>query len=165
MRVLAIDPGNERSAFVILEDGTDVVMKGIEDNHELVKILPINHADAYVIEMIASYGMPVGREVFDTCVWIGRFVQALAEAERPSGLIYRREVKMHLCGNTKAKDSNIRASLLDRFGPGKQKAVGTKKAPGPLYGVKADVWAALALAVTWFDLAGNVHPHGEALRR
>jgi hypothetical protein len=60
-------------------------------------------------------------------------------------------VKMHLCGNTRAKDGNIRQALLDRFGPGKAIACGTKKQPGPLYGVSKDVWQALALAVTWSD--------------
>jgi hypothetical protein len=29
---------------------------------------------------------------------------------------------------------------------------GTKKNPGLLYGVSGDVWAALALGVTWWDL-------------
>jgi hypothetical protein len=60
-------------------------------------------------------------------------------------------VKLHLCKSTKANDASIRQALIDRYGPGKERAIGTKKAPGPLYGVKADVWAALALAVTWHD--------------
>ena len=58
---------------------------------------------------------------------------------------------MHLCGHPRAKDPNIRQALLDRFGPGREKALGTKKAPGALYGIKGDEWAALAVAITWWD--------------
>jgi len=36
--------------------------------------------------------------------------------------------------------------LIDRFG--KQ---GTKKHPGPLYGITKDIIAAFAVAVTWLD--------------
>ena len=32
---------------------------------------------------------------------------------------------------------------------GKDKAIGSKREPGPLYGFKADLWSALALAVTF----------------
>jgi hypothetical protein len=95
--------------------------------------------------MIASYGMPVGAEVFDTCLWIGRFMQKWSQHARctlPS-LVFRKDVKMHLCGVTKAKDANIRQALIDKFG-----APGTKKAPGRLYGIKSHAWPALAVAVT-----------------
>jgi hypothetical protein len=92
------------------------------------------------IEMIASYGMAVGADVFQTCVEIGRFVEV---AEGNVSLVFRRDVKMHLCGSARAKDANIRQAMLDRLGP-----VGTKKAPGPLYGVKSHIWAALAVAIT-----------------
>jgi hypothetical protein len=93
------------------------------------------------VEMIASYGMPVGREVFETCVWIGRFVQAWQPGAHE--FVYRRDVKMYLCGSNRAKDGNIRQALLDLVGP-----QGTKKAPGPTYGLRGDEWAALAVAVT-----------------
>jgi hypothetical protein len=102
------------------------------------------------IEMVASYGMPVGREVFETCVWIGRFQESwrdgLRRVPEDVRLIYRRDVKLHLCGNSRAKDANIRQALIDKLGP-----VGTKAAPGPLYGVKSHAWAAVAVAVTAFD--------------
>jgi hypothetical protein len=98
--------------------------------------------------MIASYGMPVGREVFETCLWIGRFVEAWASRGGEYRLVYRREVKLHLCESVRANDANIRAALIDRFGPGKPAAIGTKKAPGPLYGLKGDEWAALGVALT-----------------
>jgi hypothetical protein len=41
----------------------------------------------------------------------------------------------------RAKDANIRQALIDKLG-----AVGTKKAPGPLYGISGHLWAALAVA-------------------
>jgi hypothetical protein len=48
----------------------------------------------------------------------------------------------------KAKDANIRQALIDIYG-GNDKAIGNKKTPGPLYGIKGDLWAALAVAVTF----------------
>lgn len=154
MSVIAVDPGNEQSAFLI--QGRSISSFGILPNDELIEKVKrwsnVGCDDHLAIEMIASYGMPVGREVFDTCVWIGRFVEAWG---RPHTLVYRRDVKMHLCGNNTAKDANIRQALIDRFGPGKTAAIGTKKQPGPLYGVTADVWSALAIAVTWTDRWGG----------
>jgi hypothetical protein len=97
------------------------------------------------IEMIASYGMPVGREVFETCVWIGRFRQAWRDPEAVR-LVYRKDVKLHLCGSPRAKDANIWQELKDRLG-----APGTKANPGPLYGVQSHARAALAVAVTVYD--------------
>ena len=61
------------------------------------------------------------------------------------------EVKMNLCHSAKANDADIRQALIDRFGPGKQKAIGLKGSPGPLYGVSKHCWAALALAVHGYE--------------
>jgi hypothetical protein len=46
----------------------------------------------------------------------------------------------------RAKDQNIRQALIDRLGP-----PGTKKNPGPTYGVTSHMWSALAVAVTAHD--------------
>jgi hypothetical protein len=155
MSLLAIDPGNTHSAYVILDAGRPVEFQRISNEELLGRMLEQltsstrwGYINRVAIEMIASYGMPVGREVFETCLWIGRFIQACSGV--PYELVYRKDVKMHLCGQTRAKDGNIRQALIDRFGPGKA-ATGTKKAPGPLYGVSGDVWAALAVAVTKAD--------------
>lgn len=94
------------------------------------------------IEMIASYGMPVGREVFETCVWIGRFIEAWGGTYAMTR-VTRNEVKNHLCGSSKAKDSNIRQALIDLFGP-----PGKKSDPGPTFGLSGDMWAALGVAAT-----------------
>ena len=103
--------------------------------------------DKLVIEMIASYGMPVGKEVFETCVWIGRFVELAIVQNIDIAYIYRKDEKMNICHNMKAKDSNIRQALIDRFGP-----VGTKKNPGWFYGFKADIWSAYAVGITYLDM-------------
>jgi len=160
MRILAIDPGYERSAMVIYDtaqgkpiwsniwDNDDVVVNMLPDAGTAEKPL-----DRLVVEMVASYGMAVGKEVFETVYWIGRFCQAWPryKGEHTVCRIYRKDVKMNLCHSMKATDANIRAALLDRFGPGKEKAVGTKKVPGPLYGIRKDLWSALAVAVTYVD--------------
>jgi hypothetical protein len=146
MKILAIDPGPTESAYV-LWDGARPVEFGKVPNGELIARLAgdlggiCNRA---AIEMIASYGMAVGREVFETCVWIGRFMEAFG-AQRCDRLT-RNEVKNHICHSSKAKDSNIRQALIDRLG-----APGTKAKPGATYGVSKDVWAACAVAVTWWD--------------
>lgn len=141
MLLLAIDPGTLESGFVVF-DGERVHRSGVLPNEEMLRLLPSSQSDALAIEMVASYGMAVGREVFDTCVWIGRFQQAWREPGKVR-LVFRREVKSHLCGSMKAKDGNIRQALIDAYG-----VVGTKKAPGPLYGVKSHAWAALGVAAT-----------------
>lgn len=142
-RVLGIDPGPVQSGIVRYVDGR-VVLADIRPNAEIYPALQ-EPTDVIAIEMIASYGMPVGADVFQTCVWIGKFVRE-AEYVAPATrlvLLPRKDVKMHLCGTPRAKDGNIRQRLLDLLGP-----QGTKKQPGPTYGVKSHAWAALAVAVT-----------------
>ena len=96
------------------------------------------------IEMVASYGMPVGKEVFRTVWWSGRFAQAWIHYQRSEPIeVYRKDVKLYLCNSPRAKDANIRQALIDLIGP-----QGTKKNPGPTYGVKSHAWAALGVAVT-----------------
>jgi hypothetical protein len=151
--LLAIDPGPEQSAFVlynVLSYRPHAWAK--IPNDELLTLLDDTLAESLAIEMIASYGMPVGAEVFETCVWIGRFT----ERWRTSGIrrctevrrVTRIQVKSHLCHSAKANDSNVRAALIDRYGPGKEKAIGLKAGPGPLYGLTGDCWAALGVAIT-----------------
>ena len=151
MRIIAIDPGSTHSAYVVYDAGK-VLHKNIILNDDFLIVLgQANYpCDEMAIEMIASYGMPVGKTVFDTCVWIGRFIERWSP--KPARKVYRGMVKMHLCQSMRAKDGNIRRALLDMYpatGGGKTPQIGTKNQPGPLYGVSGDVWAALAVAVTF----------------
>lgn len=146
--IFAIDPGPGKSAFVGMDETLRPVTFGIRDNEELLEGLVMGDFDQYTylaIEMVASYGMPVGKDVFETCVWIGRFWQASKQPIKQ--FVYRKDAKMNICGSMRAKDSNIRQALIDRFG-----VVGTKKQPGWFYGFKADIWSAYAVGVTFHDI-------------
>lgn len=158
-RIIAIDPGNEKSAFVIYKDG-DIATFGILDNHRMLENIAYRsypyYCERLAIEMVASYGMPVGKTVFETCLWIGRFIQKWGCDDACTKIYRKIDVCMHLCHSTRAKDSNIRQAILDKYpgtGGGKTPQVGTKSKPGPLYGIKADIWSALAIAITYEETA------------
>ena len=135
--ILALDPGPQSSAFV--QWNGKIIDHGHVPNYEMRQLLIGREYDAVAIEMIASYGMPVGREVFETCLWIGRFIEI---ARLEPQLVYRRDIKLHLCESPRAKDGNVRQALIDLVGQ-----QGTKKNPGPTYGLKSHTWAALAVAI------------------
>ena len=143
--ILAIDPGNIESAYCLMDSETykPIEFGKISNVQMLMKIIELKY-DKIIIEMIASYGMAVGASVFDTCVWIGRFIQARTCVDFE--YIYRKEEKMNLCYSMKAKDSNIRQALIDRFGD-----VGTKSNQGFFYGFKKDIWSAFAVGCTYLD--------------
>lgn len=140
MNIIAIDPGTTHSA-VIGMDAKGIRLKTYVENKEAIDALPIVDCDV-VIEMVASYGMPVGKETFNTVLWIGRFVERQKMRAGGVRMVYRKDIKMHLCQSMRAKDGNIRQALIDKLGP-----VGTKNKPGPLYGISSHLWAALAVAV------------------
>lgn len=157
MIILAIDPGSEVSAWMLysIVEKTPVRFD-IWDNLNLIyhleKLETFKIAEKCTIEMVACYGMPVGKDVFETCAWIGRFEQAFGIDNCIR--IFRKDIKMHLCNSMRAKDSNVRQALLDKYpstGGGKNGIIGTKKSPGPLYGLHDDLWSALAIAITYSE--------------
>ena len=154
MTILAIDPGPTQSAWVLYEHGNVVDCATVE-NMSLLTLISCGSfgrdVDHIVAEKVESFGMAVGASVFETVFWTGRFIEAWHGIEPTRHRIGRRNVKLHLCGSARAKDANIRQALIDRFGGSKEAAIGLKKTPGPLYGVKGHQWAALAVAVTWME--------------
>lgn len=153
MRLMAIDPGNTNSAYVIVDEDMRVYEHGKVENDTLRMLISrrpeITH---YAIEMIASYGMAVGRDVFETCVWIGRFHECALHVnnQTPVTFIYRADEKLAICHSSKANDSTIRRALIDRFAMHDLKnGKGTKNNRDWFYGFAADEWSAFAVAVTW----------------
>lgn len=148
--ILAIDPALGRTAYVLMNQQFKPVEFGIKENFEMLDIMAEickrNKPIIVAIEMIACYGMAVSKTVFETCVWIGRFQQLAYSHGIPVEFVYRKDVKMNICGQMRAKDANVNQALRDRFGE-----VGVKKNQGFFYGFKADIWAAYAVGVTWLD--------------
>ena len=151
MIVLAIDPGPTQSGWVHYDQFDGLLSFGIDKNGWIESSLLHDKqwavVDRVVIEMVASYGMPVGRDVFETCVQVGRFERCAELGGVEYERMFRAAVKLNLCNSARAKDSNIRMALIDRFG-GKGRAIGVKKDQGPLYGVKSHIWAALSRSHT-----------------
>jgi len=155
-RIFAIDPGNIHSAYVLYCPRSHTVLQKGKVLNELLrrKLNRDRHNQNYifVIEMIKSYGMAVGASVFDTCIWIGRFTEILERAGREVHFMGRKDAVIEICHCTKAKDSNVRTALIDLFpatGGGATPQIGTKKEPGPLFGMAKDTWAALAVAIAF----------------
>ena len=157
MKVFAIDPGNTESAFCLIDAAS---LKPIQfdkmGNFEVLEMLhdcgEYDRPDVVVIERVASYGMAVGKEVFQTCEWIGRFTEAATARGVRVEYIFRKDEKLHICRDSRAKDANIRRALIDRFARHDLKnGRGTKKDPDWFYGFRSDIWAAYAVAVTWVE--------------
>ena len=151
MTVVGIDPGPTETGVLIIRHGLILSHGKLTNLDMMLEILLLDFRldDLYFgIEMVQSYGMAVGKEVFETCVWHGQFLWQ-AGCFVPNERIFRptrKEIVSHICGSAKAKDANVRQAMLDRWGP-----QGTKKAPGPTYGISKDVWAALAVASWTLD--------------
>ena len=150
--VTGIDPGPKFTAYTVFcTDGSNhqIVSMGKVPNSEMMSIIKngvLVKNSVVFIEGMQAMGMPVGAETFETCYFIGKILEVLEQRDVDHRLIFRKEVKLHHCGTNKAKDANIRAALIERFG-----GVGTKKEQGLLYGVKADIWSSTAIAVMGAD--------------
>jgi len=101
-----------------------------------------------VMEMVGSYSQAVGRSTFETCIWIGKFIQAFAEkvGMHSYTLLTRTQSRRCMTGTMRSGDPQVRQAIIARMGE-----QGTKKDPGPLYGVKADIYAAIAVGLTFKD--------------
>ncbi len=158
--ILAIDPGDKKSGWCIIDEKYNVIDKGKDLNDIVNKIILEYKYDHLVIEKIQSYGGAVGQTIFDTCIWIGRFIEIANIFDHDVELLYRRHVKLNLCSRVNVKDTHITQSLIDRFSYERHKdknGKGTKNDQGFFYGFKADIWQAFALAVTYLDIQKGIY--------
>lgn len=157
MRVLAIDPGNTYSAYCVVDVETlrplDFAKIPNEYLRDYIRNFKFEEEDRAVIEMFQSFGMAVGKDVFETAVWIGRFAERLdRKLQEPTAFVFRMDEKRHICRDSRATDTNIRHALIDRFCSHDFKfGKGTKANPDFFYGFKADCWSAYAVALTYIE--------------
>lgn len=184
--IVAIDPGPTESAYVILKTGEGYPGKVMDfgkcPEYELRERVTAVYdkmifPEIYLaIEFPASYGMAVGKTVFETCAVVGRLEEYFyhrmtlcymdgPRPVNPSYRVYRKRrsdvgveaVSMAICNNNRANDANVRQAIIDLYpatGGGRIPQIGLKNSPGPLYGISKDVWAALGVALTfqqWID--------------
>lgn len=147
MKALAIDPGPKYSAYCLIDDNYLPIKFGKVLNEEVMEMITTTDFDHMAIEVLACFGMAVGKEVFETAYFIGKLLYFCEKREVKSTRVFRKDVKINICNSMKAKDSNIRQALIDRFG-----VVGTKKNPGYFYGFSKDMWSAYAIGCTFLDL-------------
>jgi hypothetical protein len=148
----AIDPGTEQSAIVAIGKFAPPHGRIVANADLLAELRDRGHVSPghLVIEQVESFGMPVGKEVFETVFWSGRFAEAWSDRGRPFSRIGRKAVKLALCGTVKANDPHIRQALIDRYG-----GPSCVKRGGSLAGIKSHLWAALAVAVAYQEIASH----------
>ena len=159
MMIFAIDPGSTQSAYCMMNGDALPLHFDKVPNAELVSLIRTysKSLTAVIIERVASYGMPVGREVFDTCEWIGRYTQVADDINLPVEYILRQEEKLLICKSPKANDATIRKALIDRFAKHDFKTgKGNSHSPDFFYNFRADIWAAFSIGVTHLNKKGMI---------
>ena len=142
MIIAGIDPGPHSSGFCVWDTDAQKIKFSIPNmiNYNIGRAR--FGETVYIIEDIKSYGMAVGESVFSTCKQIGELLYRLDNIES----VYKRDIQLHFCNTVRAKDTNIKRVLLDRFGE-----KGTKKNPGLTYGLSNHAWDAFALCILHQD--------------
>lgn len=151
MTIIAIDPGTTQSAMLIW-DG-QVKHAEISPNADIRRrIMSLAAEDRpeilMAVEGLSCYGNPVGKETFETAMFIGRLQEIWEGYAHPLRLVYRRAVMKHLGADKKTRadksksDSRVRRALISKFG-----GIQETKKGGKLYGITSHLWSALAIAV------------------
>lgn len=134
--------------------------------------------DSVCCENIVAMGIAVGETVFQTCKVIGRLMEAynprnsifyLEDGDMP--LVSRRDVKTILAGGSTYPDPKtgarktvhdgvVKRIVKSRFpetGGGKDRVIGVKSDPGPLWIMKGTdhAWQALAVALAYLEMVDD----------
>jgi hypothetical protein len=103
----------------------DLKFKDYAANDEIVERLRVENLEALIIETPKPRGEPSSSQLYETAIWIGRFVEAVNN-RCPWGFIFHQQTCMAVCRSSHAKEPQIRQGLIELFG-GKTIARGGKR--------------------------------------
>lgn len=152
MNILSIDAGTTESGYCLGTSEYNPLQFGKISNEELLKIVKEAEYEILLYEEFQCYGMAVGQSTIISITWNGRYIQSALDRGLKVEPILRKEEKMCLCGTMRAKDTNIRQALIDRFATFDYKnGKGTKGNQDFFYGFSKDSWSAFAILTTYLD--------------
>lgn len=117
--VLGIDPGPAESAYALVRPDYSIISAGKLPNATLFDVLCNDNGGSsrqVAVESLQSYGMPVGRSVFETAYQIGRILRQCEIDGLAVTLYPRQEYARAICGTARVSDAILRQALLLRFG-------------------------------------------------
>ena len=169
MQILAIDPGTTRTAYCMMTEAPSVISAADVENEIVLRLVEDRDYDQMVVECmearnLSAAGQAIGQSTYETCIWIGRFIQAAAIRGKPVARVYRSEERSLLVPTKKNKlpqppkgtgsttDAKIRATLIALFAKhDKKNGKGTRRNKDMFYGFQGDMWAAFAVGYTYLE--------------
>ena len=179
MKYLTVDPGTTQSAYCGMREDYSLITAAKVDNDKLMQLINLGGYDALVIECMEARTLNVkklkpgerplppqkiGDETYETCIWIGRFMEAAIRRNMVVYRVGRSEERKRLIPSKKngleplpepvpkSVDAQIRLSLIRRFAKhDKVTGKGKKASPDVFYGFKTDMWNAFAVGVVHLD--------------
>lgn len=182
-KILAIDPGTIKSAYCIASEDYTFGPAGKVENETVLRLVKECEYDEVAIECMESRflggehtaGQRIGSETYDTCIWIGRYMEAAATRGKQIARVYRSEERSRIIPSKRNRlpplpepaprgtDAQIRAALIRRFARHDMKnGKGTAGNKDVFYGFRADMWSAAAVAVVYLDRKREADKGGEA---
>jgi len=150
--IFSLDVGSTHTGYAILEGigklhrNKDYPTFGKVPNEELqVLIFDWYSKCHFAIEYPKyQFGMPFHDTHIRMVEWVGRIMQMIEDLGGKYYRVFRYREGVVMCNSPLTSDAKIRAAVIAIFGP-----PGTKKDPGPTYGVTGDVWQAIAVGTTY----------------
>lgn len=156
--LLGIDPGPTASGLVVYElYGTgrpgrvlrsykQATMEQVRMELGTLAAAKLWHDTQVEVVLECTQAGPPSTQVVKTTEVVGRIMEGCDGRLLTWHAYYRREVLQALnCARKGNKDSLVRLACIELHGGDRAAAIGTKKNPGPLYGVASHAWQALGV--------------------